>query len=59
MTDSQDPATKSPGRAGWQKPEIHQIQLTDEEKEAVRSSEDPMARLFRLKRKKRTDARAS
>ena len=51
MTHSQDPATKSPGRAAWQKPEIHQIQLTDEEKEAARSSEDPMALLFRLKRR--------
>lgn len=35
MTHSQDPATKSPGRAVWQKLEIHQIQLTDEEKEAA------------------------
>lgn len=59
MTDRQYPATKSAGRARWQKPEIHQIELTDEEKEAVRFADDPMALLLNLKRPKPTDGRAS
>jgi hypothetical protein len=59
MTDSQDPAKKGLGRAPWQKPQIHKIELTDEEKEAVRSSDDPMALLLKLKRPNGADGRAS
>jgi hypothetical protein len=36
-------------RKPWQKPDIRKIELTDEEREALRSSDDPMALFLKLK----------
>lgn len=36
-------------RKPWKSPEIRKIELTDEDKEALRSSDDPMALLLKLK----------